>query len=156
MKLAVAAVALSALSVEGFAPNSAFAGARMGAATRSSSTTSLEMSAKDDFKKAATGALAIFAGLSIFASPPSEAITRETLDSLSYTQVKGTGLANRCPEVIGEGTINVGGGSKIVDMCIEPKNFQVLSRVSRMNTQMESRGREESRGAYLLLEMDFV
>lgn len=131
MKLAVIAVAISALSpsADAFAPSSAFNGARMAASTRASSS-AVEMSAVDDFKKAATGALAVFAGLSIFAAPPSEAITRDTLDSLSYTQVKGTGLANRCPEVEGEGTISVGGNGKIVDMCIEPKTFQVLSRVS--------------------------
>ena len=133
MKLAVIAVAMSALSpsVEAFAPSSAFNGARMASAstTRASSST-MEMSAADDFKKAATGALAVFAGLSIFAAPPAEAISRDSLDSLSYTQVKGTGLANRCPDVVGDETISVSGNSKIVDMCIEPKNFQVLSRVS--------------------------
>ena len=32
-------------------------------------------------------------------SPPAEAITSEKLNSLTYLQVKGTGLANRCPEV---------------------------------------------------------
>lgn len=131
MKLAVAAVAISALSgSEAFAPSSAFNGARMASTRAATSTNAVEMSAADDFKKAATGALAVFAGLSIFAAPPSEAITRDTLDSLSYTQVKGTGLANRCPEVVGEEAITVGGNAKIVDMCIEPKNFQVLSRVS--------------------------
>lgn len=141
MKLAVIAVAISALSpsADAFAPSSAFNGARMaGATTTRSSTSTVEMSAaSDNFKKAATGALAIFAGLSLFTAPPSEAITRDTLDSLSYTQVKGTGLANRCPDVEGEETISVSGGSKIVDMCIEPKNFQVLSKVRE-----KERGRE--------------
>eukprot|EP00178_Gracilaria_changii_P006190 TRINITY_DN20604_c0_g1_i1.p2 TRINITY_DN20604_c0_g1~~TRINITY_DN20604_c0_g1_i1.p2 ORF type:complete len:326 (+),score=54.80 TRINITY_DN20604_c0_g1_i1:96-1073(+) len=135
MKLAVIAVAISAISpsAEAFAPTSAFNGARVaGATTTRASTSAVEMSAaSDNFKKAATGALAIFAGLSLFTAPPSEAITRDSLDSLSYKQVKGTGLANRCPEVEGEDTINVSGGSKIVDMCIEPKNFQVLSKVAR-------------------------
>lgn len=137
MKLAVIAVAMSALTAEGFAPSSTFNGAGLARSTTNvrASTVSVEMSAAEDFKKAATGALAVFAGLSLFASaPPAEAITRDKLDSLSYTQVKGTGLANRCPDVIGEGTINVGGSAKIVDMCIEPKNFQVLSRVSGLST----------------------
>lgn len=133
MKLAVIAVAISALSpsADAFAPSSAFNGARMaGATTTRSSTSTVEMSAaSDNFKKAATGALAIFAGLSLFTATPSDAISRDTLDSLSYTQVKGTGLANRCPDVSGEDTISVNGGAKIVDMCIEPKNFQVLSKV---------------------------
>ncbi|CAM9466123.1 unnamed protein product [Pylaiella littoralis] len=135
MKLAVIAVAISALSpsADAFAPSSAFNGARMaGATTTRSSTSTVEMSAaSDNFKKAATGALAIFAGLSLFTATPSDAISRDTLDSLSYTQVKGTGLANRCPDVSGEDTISVNGGAKIVDMCIEPKNFQVLSKVAR-------------------------
>ena len=132
MKLAVIAVAMSALSpsADAFAPSSAFNGARMASASTTRASSSMEMSAADDFKKAATGALAVFAGLSIFAAPPAEAITRDTLDSLSYTQVKGTGLANRCPDVVGEESISVSGNAKIVDMCIEPKNFQVLSRVS--------------------------
>lgn len=132
MKLAVVAVALSALSAEGFAPSSAFTGAGVARSTHARAASSkVEMSLSEDFKKAATGALAVFAGLSLFVSaPPAEAISRETLDSLSYTQVKGTGLANRCPEVSGEDSITVGGSGKIVDMCIEPKQFQVLSRVS--------------------------
>lgn len=135
MKLAVIAVAISALSpsADAFAPSSAFNGARMGASPATStraSTSALDMSIAGDFKKAATGALAVFAGLSLLTAPPADAITRDTLDSLSYTQVKGTGLANRCPDVVGDETISVSGNSKIVDMCIEPKNFQVLSRVS--------------------------
>lgn len=133
MKLAVIAVAISALSpsADAFAPSSAFNGARMaGASTTRASSSTMEMSAADNFKKAATGALAVFAGLSIFTAPPAQAITRDALDSLSYTQVKGTGLANRCPDVEGEDTISVSGNAKIVDMCIEPKNFQVLARVS--------------------------
>lgn len=131
MKLAVVAVALSALSVEGFAPSSAFTGAGVARTHARAASSKVEMSLSEDFKKAATGALAVFAGLSLFvSSPPAQAISREELDSLSYTQVKGTGLANRCPEVTGEDSITVGGSGKIVDMCIEPKQFQVLSRVS--------------------------
>ena len=147
MKLAVIAVAISALSpsAEAFAPTSAFNGARMaGATTTRASTSAVEMSAaSDNFKKAATGALAIFAGLSLFTAPPSEAITRDTLDSLSYKQVKGTGLANRCPDVEGEDTISVSGGGKIVDMCIEPKNFQVLSKVRDACVVSRAREREQ-------------
>lgn len=128
MKIAAFVAVLSALGVDGFAPSCAFRGGRVGS-TAVRSNTALEMSVQDDFKKAATGALAILAGLSLVAAPPSQALTRDELDSLSYLQVKGTGLANRCPEVVGEGSINVGSGAKIVDMCIEPKNFQVLSKV---------------------------
>jgi len=77
-------------------------------------------------KQAAAGALL---GGSIFfgaPTPNAEAITKQDLDSLSYLQVKGTGLANRCPEVKGEGKITVSGNNvKLVDLCIEPKSWQV-------------------------------
>jgi len=78
------------------------------------------------------GALA--AGLLTISGLPNEpvqAITRDQLLSLSYQQVKGTGLANRCPEVIGEQTINLAGGKKykITDLCVEPKSWQVEEEV---------------------------
>lgn len=117
------------------------------------STTAVEMSVSDDFKKAAAGALAVFAGLSLFTSAPSEAVTRDTLDALSYTQVKGTGLANRCPEVLGEDSISVGGSSKIVDMCIEPKQFQVLSRVSP-KARTNGIALRRSRASFIFLDGD--
>jgi len=77
-------------------------------------------------KQAAAGALL---GGSIFfgaPTPNAEAITKQDLDSLSYLQVKGTGLANRCPEVKGEGKITISGNNvRLVDLCIEPKTWQV-------------------------------
>lgn len=88
------------------------------------------MSAASDFKQAAAGALAVLAGVSFLAAPAAQAITSDQIKSLSYMQVKGTGLANRCPEVIGEGSINVNGKKKVVDLCIEPKVFQVLEETS--------------------------
>ncbi|CAN0012075.1 unnamed protein product [Discosporangium mesarthrocarpum] len=139
MKIAVAAFALSALgmtSVEGFVPASSFKGASLTTGNAASST-SMKMSAQEDFKKVAAGAMAVLTGLSLMGSP-AMAITRDTLDSLTYKQVKGTGLANRCPEVIGEGSISVGGGSKIVDMCIEPKNFQVAEEVATKSGETKS------------------
>ena len=44
-------------------------------------------------------------------------------------QVKGTGLANRCPEVVGEGSIGLQGGKvyQLGDLCLEPKTWQVCS-----------------------------
>ncbi|CAN0252896.1 unnamed protein product [Phaeothamnion confervicola] len=87
------------------------------------------MSVQEDVTRVAAGALAVFAGLSVLA-PSAEAISREQLDSLAYTQVKGTGLANRCPEVSGEGSISISGKKKLVDLCIEPKTFQVEEEVS--------------------------
>merc|ERR1712176_445182 len=62
---------------------------------------------------------------------PAEAITKSQLNELSYLQVKGTGLANRCPEVVGEDTITPKSGQKLVDMCIEPKAFAVEEEVGK-------------------------
>lgn len=65
---------------------------------------------------------------------PVNAITKADLDSLSYLQVKGTGLANRCPEVsTGKGTaIDISSGKKykVTDLCIEPKVFQIEEEIA--------------------------
>jgi len=53
------------------------------------------------------------------------AITKAESNSLDYLQVKGTGLANRCSEVIGTDSITISGKKQLVDLCIEPKTFQV-------------------------------
>jgi len=88
------------------------------------------MSLKDDLanvgKVAAVGALAF--GL---ATAPANALTKSELNELSYLQVKGTGLANRCPEVVGEGSITPKSGQKLVDMCIEPKAWAVEEEVGK-------------------------
>jgi photosystem II oxygen-evolving enhancer protein 1 len=85
---------------------------------------------KDDIAKVA-GAAAV-AGALIGAAPnAAEAITKAQLNELSYLQVKGTGLANRCPEVIGEDEIAVKSGQKLVDMCIEPKAFAVEEEIGK-------------------------
>jgi len=98
--------------------------------TVSNTPTALKMSLKDDLatfgKAALVGAFAV--GV---AAAPAMAITRSELDQLSYLQVKGTGLANRCPEVIGEDSIQPKSGSKLVDMCIEPKAFAVEEEVGK-------------------------
>jgi photosystem II oxygen-evolving enhancer protein 1 len=77
-------------------------------------------------KIAAAGALAF--GI---ATAPANAITKAELNELSYLQVKGTGLANRCPEVVGEGSITPKSGQKLVDMCIEPKAWAVEEEVGK-------------------------
>ena len=58
---------------------------------------------------------------------PAQALTKAETMSLSYGQVKGSGLANRCPSVVGEQTIALSSGKqyKITDLCIEPKSWQV-------------------------------
>lgn len=79
--------------------------------------------------KAVTAAMAgLFAATSI--SMPAQALQKSDVLSLSYEQVKGSGLANRCSDVVGEGTINISGKKLTVkDMCIEPKTFQVEEEV---------------------------
>merc|ERR1719192_2880011 len=77
-------------------------------------------------KMALAGAVAV--GI---AASPAQALTQSEVDQLSYLQVKGTGLANRCPEVKGEDTITPKSGSKLVDMCIEPKAFAVEEEIGK-------------------------
>jgi photosystem II oxygen-evolving enhancer protein 1 len=88
------------------------------------------MSLKDDLANAGKAALVGAIALGI-ASAPAQAITKAELNQLSYLQVKGTGLANRCPEVIGEGTITPKSGARLVDMCIEPKAFAVEEEIGK-------------------------
>jgi len=90
----------------------------------------LQMKAEmPSFNKAVTAAIAsIFVANSINA--PAFALTKADTLSLSYEQVKGSGLANRCPEVIGEQSINIGGKKlKFVDLCLEPTSWQVEEEV---------------------------
>ena len=61
---------------------------------------------------------------------PANAITPEDLGGLTYSQVKGTGIANRCPEAFQSGkeqeiVLSSGGKYKVVDFCLEPKSFQI-------------------------------
>jgi len=92
--------------------------------------TQLQMSLKDDLVNA--GKVAAGAALALgIATSPALAITKAEINELSYLQVKGTGLANRCAEVIGEDTITPKPGQKIVDMCIEPKAWAVEEEVGK-------------------------
>merc|ERR1712232_150056 len=76
------------------------------------------------------GALAGAVAIGISAAP-AQALTKNELNSLSYLQVKGTGLANRCAEVVGEGSIKPTSGQKLVDMCIEPKAWAVEEEIGK-------------------------
>eukprot|EP01082_Thalassiosira_pseudonana_P004979 g4076.t1 g4076 contig15:288285-289298(-) len=116
MKL-VAALSLVA-GVSAFAP----------AQTNSRSTQLNAM--KDDIAKVGAAALASAAIFGITAAP-AQAITKSELNQLSYLQVKGTGLANRCSEVIGEDTITPKSGARLVDMCIEPKAWAVEEEIGK-------------------------
>ena len=85
------------------------------------------------FKKLVTGALAGVLATSSFMMPAS-AITKQDVNSLSYLQVKGSGLANRCATVINSAkpVIDISSGKKykIKEFCIEPTNFQVEEEVA--------------------------
>lgn len=82
------------------------------------------------WNKAVTAAMAGVFTIGSF-NGPAQALTKAEVNQLSYTQVKGSGLANRCPEVVGEATLNIASGKKykIVDLCIEPKSWQVTFSV---------------------------
>jgi photosystem II oxygen-evolving enhancer protein 1 len=85
---------------------------------------------KDDL--ATAGKIAVAGALALgFIAEPAMALTKSEINQLSYLQVKGTGLANRCPEVIGEGSITPKSGQKLVDMCIEPKAWAVEEEIGK-------------------------
>ena len=88
------------------------------------------MSLKDDLANAGKVAVAGAVAFGL-ATAPANALTKSELNELSYLQVKGTGLANRCPEVVGEDSITPKSGSRLVDMCIEPKAFAVEEEVGK-------------------------
>jgi len=124
MKFAVFSLALLS-SAAAFAP-----------AANAPRTTGLQMSLKDDLmnvgKAALAGAVIIGA-----AAAPAQALTKSQTNELSYLQVKGTGLANRCPEVLGEDTIKPKSGDRIVQMCIEPKAWAVEEEIGRGGTTLK-------------------
>ena len=89
---------------------------------------SLNCKEMPSLNKVVTAAVAgVFAATSV--NMPAQAFTKAEVNSLSYEQVKGTGLANRCPEVVGEDSISLSSGKKykVTDLCIEPKSWQVGS-----------------------------
>jgi len=54
--------------------------------------------------------------------------TRTELQSLTYQQIKGTGLANTCTKVEKGGTpsIKIGGLSRMTELCLEPTTFNTV------------------------------
>ena len=66
----------------------------------------------EDFQKAASLGFATLLTAGALAQP-AQPITKSELNQLSYLQVKGTGLANRCPEVVGEASITPKSGQKV-------------------------------------------
>jgi photosystem II oxygen-evolving enhancer protein 1 len=119
MKFSAAVVLSVAASASAFAP-----------AANSRPATALNMAWKDDVANA--GKIAVGAALAFgLSQEPAQALTKSQVNELSYLQVKGTGLANRCPEVLGEGTIVPKPGSRLVDLCIEPKAWAVEEEVGK-------------------------
>ena len=88
------------------------------------------MSLKNDIANAGKAMLAGAVAVGI-AAAPAQALTKAEINELSYLQVKGTGLANRCPEVVGEGSITPKPGARLVDMCIEPKAWAVEEEIGK-------------------------
>lgn len=90
---------------------------------------SLRSETEKMMKNAAAGlaAAGIAANTFTAAAPSAQALTKDEMNQLSYLQVKGTGVANRCVEVGGEGQgkVGVSGNQEIVDLCMEPKAFFV-------------------------------
>ncbi len=84
-------------------------------------------------KQAITGAIACaFAMGSI--NMPAQALTKNDVLSLSYSQVKGTGIANRCPTPADgpSNPIQLSSGKKykITELCLEPTTWQVETEVA--------------------------
>jgi photosystem II oxygen-evolving enhancer protein 1 len=88
-----------------------------------------------NFQKAASSLAAL--PLAFFLSSQSaSALTTQDIRDLNYGQIKGTGIANRCPEVANadkaqEITLDKGAKYKIVDMCLEPKSFQIEEEIQK-------------------------
>jgi photosystem II oxygen-evolving enhancer protein 1 len=119
MKFTAVSVLALAASASAFAP-----------APLTNRGTQLNMALKNDIANLGKAALAGAVAVGI-AAAPAQAITKSELNELSYLQVKGTGLANRCPEVIGEGSITPKSGARLVDMCIEPKAWAVEEEIGK-------------------------
>merc|ERR1719183_2568392 len=90
---------------------------------------SAQMAAEGTNWKAAglAAALAVGAGVQGASAGP---FTRGEIASLTYEQIKGTGLANTCPKVEAgaDSKISLASGKKykIDEFCLEPTSFQVL------------------------------
>jgi len=86
--------------------------------------------AGDLSQKAAAAGMAFLLATGTMAGPANAGpFTRSEINSLTYEQVKGTGLANTCPMVEkgGSGGIAISGSNKKLDnFCLEPTSFQVL------------------------------
>ena len=99
-------------------------------APRAGVPTMSEAKSASPLQQAAAG-LAAAAALATPLAASAGPFTRSEIASLTYEQIKGTGLANTCPKVEVDGAsgkIAVAGGKKykIEEFCLEPTSFQVL------------------------------
>jgi len=105
---------------------------RAGVAPRSSKATCTMQAEGQGMKQAIAGAIAVPL---LLGAQAANAISVDQVRSLTYEEVKGTGLANRCPEIAGasqgEISINDKNKFKIANLCLEPKSFQIEQEVSK-------------------------
>ena len=78
-------------------------------------------------QKAASGFAAAVIGAASLAGSNADALTKEEIDSLTYLQVKGSGIANTCPTIAGgEAGLSLGNGSyEMSNFCMEPSTVKV-------------------------------
>jgi len=81
-------------------------------------------------KFVAVAMASVFAATSI--NMPAQALTKPEILSLSYEQVKGSGIANRCASVVAGKPIALTAGKKykVTDLCLEPTSWQVEEEVA--------------------------
>merc|ERR1719454_2233779 len=98
-----------------------------GRVTPMQKSSSVTMSGSWESKAQSVGLAAALA-LGMATEAQAGPFTRSEINSLTYEQIKGTGLANTCPTVEGGGvtSLKLGGKSKIDEFCLEPTSFQVL------------------------------
>jgi photosystem II oxygen-evolving enhancer protein 1 len=85
---------------------------------------------QENLKAAAVALAATALTLSSGVQPASAGpFTQNQINSLTYDQIKGTGLANSCPIVDtpdASGKIAISGKTRLANLCLEPTSFQVL------------------------------
>mmetsp|Transcript_80008 Transcript_80008/g.259178 ORF Transcript_80008/g.259178 Transcript_80008/m.259178 type:complete len:328 (+) Transcript_80008:101-1084(+) len=68
----------------------------------------------------------------ILGPAPAKAITAEQFSQLTYAQVRGSGLANRCPTVESQGSeVPITASSRMMNFCLEPKSFAVEAETDK-------------------------
>lgn len=107
----------------------------------STSTSSASMKMKNFQQKAASGIAAAVIGAASLAGSNADALTKEEIDSLTYLQVKGSGIANTCPTIAGgEAGLALGNGSyEMSNFCMEPSTVKVKDEGNFVDTKLMTR-----------------